>query len=109
MFKVGQKVVCIREMDRRWWADALCIEMPVKGEVYTVRRIVQRPIDGDTGAGIMLEEILNMPVSLTDDSAGGYQPSDKIVGIDETAFWVGDFRPLITVEQFATAKKTVDA
>jgi hypothetical protein len=77
-FHVGQRVVCINDRYERYfceWAD----EFPVKGRVYTVKKLKECP-DGFTqvvGLGLHLEELKNsesffytatrfVPVALTE-------------------------------------------
>lgn len=107
MFSVGQKVVCIfdfSEFAAQPWADQLCIEMPVKGAIYTVRRVVQRIQCGDGVYGIMVAEILNMPNALDKGGEGGnirYDSGRLMAEPDEIAFDSAAFRPIVTAENEA--------
>lgn len=115
MFHVGQKVACVSDFGDiacKPWAVDLGIEFPVKDEVYTVRRVVQRPCgDGDTAYGILLEEVLNLPNRMDRLGEGGVIEAGgpRDCGVDEVAFDVRDFRPLITVGQFVAAVGLEDA
>lgn len=110
MFAIGQKVVFIAdysEAARTKWADDLCIDFPLTGQVYTVRRVVQRVMNGDGVYGIMLAEILNMENALDYTGVGGHIEMTSKTVIDEVAFDSSDFRPLVEAEVMANAKASV--
>jgi len=76
-FRVGQKVVCIKESSLH---RTLCpVNNPVVGQVYTIRRIATYP---GYGTGIWLNEIVN-------------QPTPTAFGILEKGFYIERFRPVV--------------
>lgn len=86
MFKVGQKVVCVdgsRKPDRRE-PDGYKALFPKKGEIYTVREILQ---SFDGSYCVRLEEIVNKPAPLINSVIMKY-------GMWEPAFRVFRFRPI---------------
>lgn len=109
MFHVGQRVVCVGDFSHlagEVWADTHCIAFPVQGQVYTVRKLVQRVVDGGESAyAIMLDEVINMPCLLDKKCEGGWFEIDdpRLTKPDEIAFDARDFRPLIVVEDFMSA------
>lgn len=79
IFRVGQKVVCIKAHPE--WVRACCA-VPLVGRTYTVRGI------DDTG-GLLLEEIVNRHHPFAFDiSTGRLSPG-------EASFYVDRFRPVV--------------
>lgn len=112
MFSVGQKVVFIADYSdvaKTWWANDLCLEFPTTGQIYTVRRVVQRIQNGDGCYGIMLAEVLNMENALDQNGVGGRMEMTANTMIDEVAFDSADFRPLIEAEIDKSAREKVKA
>lgn len=72
-FHVGQKVVCIRDIEP-YFDEA----MPEVGRVYTVRSIEGFLL----GVGIRLVEIINPPRDYSNARC-------------ECSFWIGAFRPVV--------------
>ena len=106
MFYAGQKVVCIADftpVEDAWWARALGLKCPVRGEVYTVRARVQRPLAGDVAYGLLLHEIRNPDTRLIAEVDGRYVEDGERTATGEMAFESSFFRPLITTEMFVPA------
>lgn len=55
MFKVGQKVVCISNIPIFRIDEMFGIRVPVKGEIYTVRQVIENQ-------AITVNEIINPPI-----------------------------------------------
>jgi hypothetical protein len=82
---VGQKVVCINDipMPQSLWDGDL--ELPVRGRIYTVRKVIRhlRALGADEDS-LLLEEIVNPP-----------REKQTVVGpyVHELSFRVSRFRP----------------
>ncbi len=74
MFRVGQKVVCVRA--REGWLPPGCVVVSV-GDVYTIRDVGDL---GDGGVGLRVEEITN--------------PTNTFYGV-EYGYWANRFRPVV--------------
>ena len=81
MFKVGQKVVCVKPPDvGGWWGWE---EHPVIGETYTVRGCF---IGSNGMPAILLEEIVN-------------EPAEYASGFREFGFRANRFRPIDPLQE----------
>lgn len=65
-FRVGQKVVCIRESAWPSW----CANTPVKGDIYTVRAV----FSFSRGPCVYLYEIANDAICTNDDTGQRAEP-----------------------------------
>jgi len=75
-FKIGEKVVCIGNFEKR--PNEID---PIKGEIYTIREIIQnRPNDGKTG--LKFEEIINLPQKYNEGFSECNFLSDKFRKLD---------------------------
>lgn len=83
MFKVGQKVVCIDDFDFDGLRRKTRIQLPIKGEIYTIRELHSFP-NGDLG--LRLCEIVNPVVNYDDGkqectfNSHGFRPVDETFG-----------------------------
>lgn len=81
--KPGVKCVCVGDLAHL--SVAFGILTPAVGQTYTIRRVELR-LGPHGGIGLLLDEVVNSEMPLTNGS------------VDEPAFDVCDFRPLITIE-----------
>ena len=111
-FRPGDKVVCIGDFSRdaeREWARDLCIELPQLGTIYTIRSVHVREAEGEEHPCVLLQELLNMPCTLTRNLTGGWVPIEEVGTeehpIDEIAWHQDSFRPLLTVGTFVEVEQ----
>lgn len=79
----GVKCVCVGDLTHL--GVDFGVETPVVGQIYTVRAVELR-LGPNGGVGLLLAEIVNSAIPLTNGS------------VDEVAFDVCDFRPLVSLE-----------
>ena len=108
MFEIGQRVVCVKPREERWFPgipEDLCPRyVPITGEVYTIREIVTGSAEvggphwtkGPGLIGLIFQEIVNEKRFTTNGDA-------------EQAFHEDNFLPLDRREEVEIVKQEVEA
>jgi hypothetical protein len=96
MFKIGQKVVCVRptteqDIRMRVWEAGIGHHV-YRGHIYTIRGI-QPPTSFDRGVGVYLEEIIN-PISILWKLEYGYY-ADRFAPIQEKTTDISVFKEIL--------------